>query len=644
MIAKIHLDLHTMLFLWKHCSGTINKKFETILCHLIAQFVAIKTYGLCDAGAQNSQNPALRQRWRYVTDFDIMHRHSGNKEVEEVAGMIKVISVFSKEDEKQSQTLLLPVNGDNDEEIGEDINNDDREEQEQEPIVKKGRKNVKGEKTNTRQKEALTITRTQQSLSKQIGNNIQFNDEEDEDEEDVRIRQIISSSTSSSANNTGVAATTKKPRKSRKSFLSSEEYLPKPMIVTFEAPEFVVDYLKNNYFYNIEFSCPQKKEMSSLALDVSPNKWLTPLFETKVYLPEYFPKFQSARTGFVELLERRDEMMHQPFVSLDYLLPNNDNMEYNPKPVTEIDPEVSHFLARRDDSLRKWVREKSLANSFANNVINWSFYRSLKTEFMGLTPEMMMKLRAGFCLMPQGTVEWIASRRFYMTGTPASGAMNHNPYSTPLETMSGVFGCGNELDSATKNKDELCKEVITNSENDTKRASNMKYGHDNEPNARKSFRAYAGMFLRDKNTNQLLPSNTLPTHNEENSEVDWDDLEDLKLIELGMYVPDVHKCPELESFAYSPDDILVMPRRNKVFLVEYKCPATQKPYKKLPSYYMDQVQLGMGILGISDAFFVVWTPKNDLQVFHVPFDPYYFYSIFIPFITKNIEYFLNESK
>ncbi|MEO1776994.1 MAG: lambda exonuclease family protein [Pseudomonadota bacterium] len=91
--------------------------------------------------------------------------------------------------------------------------------------------------------------------------------------------------------------------------------------------------------------------------------------------------------------------------------------------------------------------------------------------------------------------------------------------------------------------------------------------------------------------------------------------------------------------AYSPDgEVHAQGRR---FLLEIKCPYSRRlvrdgseplygvhPWPNgqsgpVPVYYWFQMQLGFYIMGLSEGFFVIWTP-HVLQVHRVAYDPAYF--------------------
>ena len=95
-------------------------------------------------------------------------------------------------------------------------------------------------------------------------------------------------------------------------------------------------------------------------------------------------------------------------------------------------------------------------------------------------------------------------------------------------------------------------------------------------------------------------------------------------------------------FNASPDGVLVVRRDGeevKRFLVEYKSPAGQRFYPVVPSQYVAQIQLYMGLLGLDACFFAVWVAGPErtkdgetsameghggIQIDIVPFDAAYF--------------------
>ena len=216
-----------------------------------------------------------------------------------------------------------------------------------------------------------------------------------------------------------------------------------------------------------------------------------------------------------------------------------------------------------------------------------------------LTEKEAFRLRVAMSrCVEQGTDVWLQLRKFRITGSASSTLLNHNPFAAPVELIRSVFSIGqvcgetNSIISVIKEEDSPMKKGY------------MQYGHDNEPNARKAFEEYLNEF---------------------------DEFNGCELVELGMYVPPLLKDMEvLQHFAFSPDNILINRKTRKTYLVEYKCPAKRKVcYTKMPSYYMDQLMLGMGLMGIEGAFFGVWTP-NEFTVEYVAFDPIYFWTQVVP--------------
>ena len=103
------------------------------------------------------------------------------------------------------------------------------------------------------------------------------------------------------------------------------------------------------------------------------------------------------------------------------------------------------------------------------------------------------------------------------------------------------------------------------------------------------------------------------------------EITEFELREAGIYVPDVEQHPWLRNFAYSPDDYVTLTFDNgykETCLVEYKCPYRKRYERILPSYY-DQMQLGMGIAGLTRCFFVVWK-DGSVEVTQVALQQDYF--------------------
>jgi putative phage-type endonuclease len=97
-------------------------------------------------------------------------------------------------------------------------------------------------------------------------------------------------------------------------------------------------------------------------------------------------------------------------------------------------------------------------------------------------------------------------------------------------------------------------------------------------------------------------------------------------------------------FAYSPDGI-VMCDNGSQKLIEIKCPVKSKPYPRIPSMYMAQMQMGMWLLGLQSCDFVVYCGEgpyarveviDDKKMFvtAVPRDDIYLERMLLPKATE----------
>eukprot|EP00960_Hanusia_phi_P034557 751156-Hanusia_phi.AAC.4 len=84
--------------------------------------------------------------------------------------------------------------------------------------------------------------------------------------------------------------------------------------------------------------------------------------------------------------------------------------------------------------------------------------------------------------------------------------------------------------------------------------------------------------------------------------------------------------------AASPDGIVK--EGNTRGILEIKCPYSQRIYKEVPEYYMDQVQGLMAILGCEWTDFVVWTP-SEMKVERIRFKKDYWENFLFPTLKGN---------
>lgn len=73
---------------------------------------------------------------------------------------------------------------------------------------------------------------------------------------------------------------------------------------------------------------------------------------------------------------------------------------------------------------------------------------------------------------------------------------------------------------------------------------------------------------------------------------------------------------DYEWIGYSPDGIV---ENNIPSLLEIKCPYSKQIPDLIPAHYMDQIQLGMHVLGLPSTDFFYWTP-TDFAIYKVNID------------------------
>jgi len=104
-------------------------------------------------------------------------------------------------------------------------------------------------------------------------------------------------------------------------------------------------------------------------------------------------------------------------------------------------------------------------------------------------------------------------------------------------------------------------------------------------------------------------------------------------------------CPDVPFLAVSPDGLCRVWNKAQSkwinYLLEIKCPYRWKRDKfyddVVPTYYWDQLQGSMALLGLPYAHFVVWTPVA-MQVSLVRFDTQYWNETLKP---KLLDYYLS---
>lgn len=234
-----------------------------------------------------------------------------------------------------------------------------------------------------------------------------------------------------------------------------------------------------------------------------------------------------------------------------------------------------------DDLLVKWLDDRdAIVQSRECGVPRTSEYAKL---FANVPVDVCRALAN----QKQGTDTWLRSRKWLLTGSAVAAVVDHNPYNSWHETVLKILKSEKET-------------------HDAKTLSNFKYGHDNEPHAR----AYLESWFRARPEKYI----------------------DFEMFELGMVLG--QWCDEVYGFAYSPDGIVRYTdsgtRETVWALIEYKCPALAKrPYPRMPAYYFDQVQMGMGLFGMSHCFFVAWSPLNGVSVQVIPFVADYFEDVLL---------------
>lgn len=206
---------------------------------------------------------------------------------------------------------------------------------------------------------------------------------------------------------------------------------------------------------------------------------------------------------------------------------------------------------------------------------------------------------AGLLRVQQGSDTWLQARRRRITGSRVATVLGHNPYEPDWvdalhrDVFPDMLRDGRPLEPVVHSEDTL---------------RNFAYGHENEPKARDAF--VSEMRARP-------------------------DILELEFLELGIYYP---RNDDLSLFAFSPDGVVRLvhagpegQRSETWALVEFKCPAVaRRPYRTMPAYYFDQVQLGMGVFGLPLCFFVVWTPDCGTTIERIEFVPGYFWNTLVP--------------
>ena len=172
----------------------------------------------------------------------------------------------------------------------------------------------------------------------------------------------------------------------------------------------------------------------------------------------------------------------------------------------------------------------------------------------------------------QRSASWLRARKWRLSGSNFAAAAGHNPYMS---------------------REALVREMLWGS---FKGNDATQWGTEKEPVAR-------DMYLWAMR--QVHP--------------------ELSIDEVGFQV-----CPEVPFLGVSPDGICTVwdKTNGKMtrYLLEIKCPYRWKRDKfyddTVPTYYWDQLQGSMGLLGLPYCHFVVWTPVA-MQVTLVHFDTNY---------------------
>jgi len=305
--------------------------------------------------------------------------------------------------------------------------------------------------------------------------------------------------------------------------------------------------------------------------------------------------------------------MDEPIFNINYALKNQVASQLIPWSTQTIHEVV--FTEEKFD--RQLVLEEPSKNDLkekndkedSKDITNTIFY----LKFVDRTYEQCISESKA----PQRSKVWHDARRFCITASCFGSAVGHNPYCSPnnaiLEKIWASFQ-GSE---------------------------NTRYGTFHEKDAQES------LLKALKNTSWL--SDLYEGHTS------------YCFLEVGLL-----KSFKQPWMAVSPDGFLVVngPRGPKVFLIEFKCPASQRdsemhPYRKyahnVPEYYMDQLQGIMGLLNkypelVKDAFlnsecndvfeclgpklfnttfsieeslFVVWQPRQ-MHVTRIPFNSKYY--------------------
>jgi putative phage-type endonuclease len=189
--------------------------------------------------------------------------------------------------------------------------------------------------------------------------------------------------------------------------------------------------------------------------------------------------------------------------------------------------------------------------------------------------------------LKQGSVDWLAARKFRLTASNFGTAVGHNRWKSPEELIEEMLFGKFKGNDATR------------------------WGNDREAIARNLYilKKWSGLSLEKGSPDSIH----------------------FHVQESGLHILD-----QQPWFAASPDGIVH--ESGQLGLLEIKCPFSLKLYPQIPPYYQDQIQGIMGILGCQWCDFVVWTPSK-MSIKRIMFDKCYWEESLLPNLSN---FYMNQ--
>ena len=212
-----------------------------------------------------------------------------------------------------------------------------------------------------------------------------------------------------------------------------------------------------------------------------------------------------------------------------------------------------------------------------------------------VTPEQIETIEK----LKQGSVEWLESRKFRLTGSNFGSAVGSNFFTTPTQ---------------------LVKEMLWNT---FKGNVATQWGSDHEDDAREQY-------LTLKRAEMAAGHVNIP--------IDQTD----PIVAIDIETTGLLINQDRPYLGNSPDGIIILTfQSGKVEkgLLEIKCPykyrTGNKFYPEVPPHYMDQMQGLMGNLDrdLKWAEFVCWNPQH-MDIRHIPFDSEYWNGTLLPALNS----------